>query len=78
MDVLEQIFAGDPVPQVCVDGSQGASSLTKKFHKRLEELGRCLKESQQKLSKLQQQHSKVEVELSLQRCVIKRLLNRNE
>ncbi|VDD75135.1 unnamed protein product [Mesocestoides corti] len=66
LESLEQIFAGEIVPAVVVDESQTSCSLAKLFNSRFTELTSSSKAAQHSLNKLQQQLSKLEMELSFQ------------
>ncbi|EUB65095.1 DNA repair protein RAD50 [Echinococcus granulosus] len=68
LDLLEQIFTGEPIPPVRVDGSQTSNSLTKAFNKRFDELARSSKATQQNLNMLHRDLSKMETVMSFQRC----------
>lgn len=67
LDLLEQIFTGEPIPPVRVDGSQTSNSLTKAFNKRFDELARSSKATQQNLNMLHRDLSKMETVMSFQR-----------
>ncbi|VDM30408.1 unnamed protein product [Hydatigera taeniaeformis] len=67
LDLLEQIFAGEPIPPACVDGGQTLNSLTKAFNKRLDELVHSSRATQESLTALQRNLSKLETEMSFKR-----------
>ncbi|KAL5962422.1 DNA repair protein RAD50, partial [Taenia solium] len=67
LDLLEQIFGGEPIPPVCTDGSQNLNSLPKAFNERFDELVRSSRTAQQNLNMLQRNLSKLETEMSFKR-----------
>ncbi|KAL5111595.1 DNA repair protein RAD50 [Taenia crassiceps] len=67
LDLLEQIFAGEPIPSVCIDGGQALNSLPKAFNERFGELVRSSRTAQQNLTMLQRDLSKLETEMSFKR-----------
>lgn len=67
LDQLELIFAGENIPQVCVEGGRSANSLAFEFNNRFEALLYDSKVTQRSLNELQKGLSKLETEISFQR-----------
>uniref|UniRef100_A0A0X3PAR2 Zinc-hook domain-containing protein n=1 Tax=Schistocephalus solidus TaxID=70667 RepID=A0A0X3PAR2_SCHSO len=74
LDMFEQLFAGQPVPQVCAALSatedpavSSGSTLPREFAKRFADLVASAKETQLELNKLERERSSVEAALSFQR-----------
>ncbi|BHF60988.1 DNA repair protein rad50 [Sparganum proliferum] len=74
LDMLEQLFAGQPVPQVCTalsstedPAASSGSDLPRQFSRRFADLVASAKETQLELNKLERERSSVEAALSFQR-----------